>query len=125
MNFCLDTHFYPLGSSTMKYNPRVNEIAAANTGFTRSHPRQPEALAPYLPGPVVEKMAAGSGQTTYTLVMPPKSIGRLTAHHGNFGVLVRAFSYIAMLGEAGLRAVALNTVLNANYLNARDQPGAE
>jgi glycine dehydrogenase subunit 2 len=45
MNFCLDTHFYPLGSSTVKYNPKVNETAAAKPGFTRSHPQQPEALA--------------------------------------------------------------------------------
>ena len=30
MNFCLDTHFYPLGFSTMKYNPKVNGAGARN-----------------------------------------------------------------------------------------------
>ena len=38
MNFSVDTNFYPLGSCTMKYNPRVNEAAAALPGFNRLHP---------------------------------------------------------------------------------------
>ena len=40
-NYSVDTHFYPLGSCTMKYNPRVNETAAAMPGFARIHPFQP------------------------------------------------------------------------------------
>jgi glycine dehydrogenase subunit 2 len=38
---------------------------------------------------------------------------------GNFGVLVRAYTYIRMHGPEGLRAIAENAVLNANYLQAR------
>ncbi len=38
LNISLDTHFYPLGSCTMKYNPRFNEEAAALTGFAGLHP---------------------------------------------------------------------------------------
>ena len=41
MNFCVDTNFYPLGSCTMKYNPRINEEAARMEGFTKLHPYQP------------------------------------------------------------------------------------
>lgn len=41
MNFCVDTNFYPLGSCTMKYNPRINEDAARMEGFTKLHPYQP------------------------------------------------------------------------------------
>jgi glycine dehydrogenase subunit 2 len=41
-NFGIDTTFYPLGSCTMKYNPRVNEWAAALPGFARVHPYQDE-----------------------------------------------------------------------------------
>ena len=37
-NFSVDTHFYPLGSCTMKYNPKANEAAAALPGFTGLHP---------------------------------------------------------------------------------------
>ena len=43
MNFGVDVGFYPLGSCTMKYNPRVSEALAAHPGMTRVHPRQPEA----------------------------------------------------------------------------------
>jgi len=40
-NFCVDTHFYPLGSCTMKYNPKINEFTAALPGFLNVHPWQP------------------------------------------------------------------------------------
>ncbi len=43
MNFGVDTGFYPLGSCTMKYNPKVNEEVAAMPGFLGLHPLQPEA----------------------------------------------------------------------------------
>jgi glycine cleavage system P protein (glycine dehydrogenase) subunit 2 len=94
------------------------------------------ALVDYLPGPIVavrersEERAAesdeawsadegGEWERVYYWHMPPRSIGRVKAFHGNFGVLVRAYTYIRMLGAAGLRAVSENAVLNANYLQAR------
>src|ERR1700722_459271 len=44
-NFSIDTQFYPLGSCTMKFNPKVNEWAARLPGFARLHPYAPESLA--------------------------------------------------------------------------------
>lgn len=41
LNFSVDEGFYPLGSCTMKYNPKVNEMAARMPGFARLHPLQP------------------------------------------------------------------------------------
>lgn len=41
-NMCIDTHFYPLGSCTMKYNPRVNEAALQAAGVAGLHPLAPE-----------------------------------------------------------------------------------
>jgi glycine dehydrogenase subunit 2 len=41
-NMGIDTNFYPLGSCTMKLNPRVNEVCAAMPGFTRTHPLAPD-----------------------------------------------------------------------------------
>ncbi len=73
-----------------------------------------EKLLSYLPCPLVVK--AGDA---YKLVTPEKSIGRLKAFHGNFGMHIRALTYILMMGEAGLREVTFNAVLNANYLKAR------
>jgi len=44
-NFNIDTEFYPLGSCTMKYNPKINEVVAAMPGFAGVHPLQDEATA--------------------------------------------------------------------------------
>ena len=43
MNFGVDNGFYPLGSCTMKYNPKINEEAASLQGFASVHPLQPES----------------------------------------------------------------------------------
>ncbi|MBC8167493.1 MAG: aminomethyl-transferring glycine dehydrogenase subunit GcvPB, partial [Bryobacteraceae bacterium] len=44
-NYAIDLGMYPLGSCTMKYNPRINEVAARTEGLAWSHPYQPEHLA--------------------------------------------------------------------------------
>ncbi|MBC7807250.1 MAG: aminomethyl-transferring glycine dehydrogenase subunit GcvPB [Akkermansiaceae bacterium] len=41
-NYCVDKGFYPLGSCTMKYNPKINDVAVNMPGFARIHPYQPE-----------------------------------------------------------------------------------
>ena len=43
LNFSVDTNFYPLGSCTMKYNPRINEAMASLPGFSDLHPAQIES----------------------------------------------------------------------------------
>ncbi len=80
-----------------------------------------EALADFLPGPLaarVEGIPPGA-EARYEWRVPAHTIGRVKSFNGNFGVLVRAYTYIRMLGPEGLRAVAENAVLNANYLQAR------
>jgi len=75
-------------------------------------------LAPFLPAPVVVKTDGG-----YRLDdRRPRSIGKLQAFSGNFGMLVRAYAYIRTMGPDGLRAAADNAVLNANYLMKRLEP---
>ena len=44
-NFSIDTNFYPLGSCTMKYNPRGVQKAASLTGFQNRHPLAPETAS--------------------------------------------------------------------------------
>jgi glycine dehydrogenase subunit 2 len=73
-----------------------------------------EKLAPYLPVPGV----ARSGDSYALDFDRPKSIGRVVGFHGQFGVMVRAWTYIRMLGAAGLKDAAENAVLNANYVRA-------
>ncbi|NOZ48919.1 MAG: glycine dehydrogenase subunit 2 [Chloroflexi bacterium] len=72
-------------------------------------------LAPFLPAPVVGLSAEGE----YEWVWPAQSIGRVRSFHGNFGVIVRAYTYIRMHGAVGLRRVSEDAVLNANYMQAR------
>jgi glycine dehydrogenase subunit 2 len=76
-----------------------------------------EELAPFLPGPIAVKEGDG-----YGLKMPEQSIGRLKAFYGNYGIFIRAYTYIRMMGPDGLKAVSENAVLNANYLKAKVAP---
>lgn len=73
------------------------------------------ALGDYLPAPRIER----SGDR-FTLVEDcPRSIGRVRSFFGNFGVLVRAYSYIVSLGADGLAEVSRMALLNANYVRKR------
>jgi glycine dehydrogenase subunit 2 len=72
-------------------------------------------LEPFLPIPVVTKR-----DDLYALDWKrPQSIGKLQAFWGNFGMHVRAYTYIRTMGADGLRAVSENAVLNANYVMKR------
>lgn len=75
-----------------------------------------EFLAPFLPRPTIEKDDAGAYTFKEDL---PHSIGKIKTFYGNFGVCVKAYAYIRLLGFEGLRAVAQHAVLNANYLKKR------
>ncbi len=76
------------------------------------------SLVDFLPGPIVEVDPERSEDDVpfFTLSMPPKTIGRVKAFYGHFGVMVRAYTYMRMLGPDGLRRVSEYAVLNANYL---------
>lgn len=70
-----------------------------------------EHLAPYLPSPQIVK-----GENYYFDDYSSKSIGRVKAFYGHFLVVVRALTYTRTLGRSGIKEVAENAVLNANYL---------
>ncbi|MFZ5801733.1 MAG: aminomethyl-transferring glycine dehydrogenase subunit GcvPB [Candidatus Omnitrophota bacterium] len=80
-NFSIDTHFYPLGSCTMKYNPKVNEWAASLEGFSKVHPFQPEATcqgALEILGELQRYLAAITGMDRFTLQPAAGAHGELT-----------------------------------------------
>ncbi|WP_127125840.1 aminomethyl-transferring glycine dehydrogenase subunit GcvPB [Georgenia sp. SYP-B2076] len=81
-----------------------------------------EKLAPFLPGPVVER----DGDRFYLDGDRPRSIGKVAPFYGVVPNIVRAYSWIRALGAEGLRAVAEVAVLNNNYLMKRilEIPGA-
>ncbi|UOQ49374.1 aminomethyl-transferring glycine dehydrogenase subunit GcvPB [Gracilibacillus caseinilyticus] len=75
-------------------------------------------LIPYLPVPLIEK-----NEDQYTLNYDhPLSIGQVKGYYGNFGILVRAFTYIRTMGPEGLRQVSESAVLHANYLQKKLEP---
>jgi glycine dehydrogenase subunit 2 len=75
-----------------------------------------EKLVPYLPTSVIRKRDDGSYFLDYDL---PKSIGYIAPFYGNFGVIVRAYTYMLMLGRDGMKRTSENAVLNANYIRAK------
>ena len=77
-----------------------------------------DKLTCYLPVSIVVKRNEGTYALEYDR---PKSIGYVAPFYGNFGVILRAYVYILMLGKEGLRRVAENAVLNANYIKAKLQ----
>ncbi|HEY8910395.1 MAG TPA: aminomethyl-transferring glycine dehydrogenase subunit GcvPB [Desulfosporosinus sp.] len=80
-NYGLDTGFYPLGSCTMKYNPKVNERLARLSGFTALHPYQPESLtqgALQLMAELQEDLCELAGMDAFTLQPAAGAHGEMT-----------------------------------------------
>ena len=75
-----------------------------------------DKLAKYLPVPTIQKDSKGDYSLDYS---PEDSIGPIHTYYGNFGILVRAYVYISILGEEGVRKMTKRAVLNANYLKKR------
>jgi glycine dehydrogenase subunit 2 len=111
-----------LGFDLMHYNLHKTFSTPHGGGGPGSGPLgASEALCAYLPGPIVraEPADAEGGSERYSLANPERSIGRMCAYLGNFGMLVRAYAYIRLHGAEGLRQNSLHAVLNANYLRVR------
>jgi glycine dehydrogenase subunit 2 len=75
-------------------------------------------LKPFLPKPIVVK----DGDRFKLDYEIPNSIGRVKPFYGNFGILVRAFTYIRTMGPEGLKKVSEYAVLNANYMMSKLKP---
>jgi glycine dehydrogenase subunit 2 len=73
------------------------------------------ALEPFLPTPTVERSGDGFRLEFHR----PKSVGRLRSFYGNWGMHVRAYTYIREMGGEGLTRATEMAVLGANYLRAR------
>ena len=106
-----------MGFDVMHYNLHKTFATPHGGGGPGSGPvGVSEKLVPFLPVPIIEKEEREEG-TTYKLSYDhQESIGRMMNFYGNFAVLVRAYTYIRMLGPDGLRRVSENAIINANYL---------
>ncbi|MFN7016772.1 MAG: aminomethyl-transferring glycine dehydrogenase subunit GcvPB [Fimbriimonadales bacterium] len=94
-NYGIDVGFYPLGSCTMKYNPRINEKVAALAGFTHAHPMQPETLS------------QGALQLMYELQQDLKAI--------------TGFAEVTLQNVAGAHGELLSLMLIKKYHESRDE----
>lgn len=75
----VDDGFYPLGSCTMKYNPKINETAAAFEGFTKIHPLQQADGAIEVMSMLAERLCAITGMDSFTLQPAAGAHGEYTA----------------------------------------------
>ena len=106
-----------LGVDIMHFNLHKTFSTPHGGGGPGSGPVGVKAgLARFLPGPVVERIPGGDPE--YQWRWPEASIGKIHSFHGNFGMHVRAYTYIRMNGADGLRQISEDAVLAANYLMA-------
>lgn len=102
-NYGIDTGFYPLGSCTMKYNPRINESVASDPHFTTLHPLQPPATAQgalEVMHDVMQYLQAITGFDTITL-QPAAGA------HGEMLCLMFIKAYHHSRGEGDTRTIVL------------------
>jgi len=94
-NMSVDTHFYPLGSCTMKYNPKRNERAAAMPGFADLHPLQPaETIQGMLH--VLYEMQQYLSEISG---LPACSLQPAAGAHGEYAALLVAAAYFRDIGQ--------------------------
>ncbi len=110
-----------LGIDVMHYNLHKTFSTPHGGGGPGAGPVGASSLlAAYLPGPIVAASPSDAGgddaRETWSLCMPARSMGRIKSFYGHFGIAVRAYTYIRMLGAEGLRQSSEAAVLNANYL---------
>jgi glycine dehydrogenase subunit 2 len=101
--FSIDTGFYPLGSCTMKYNPRVNEAAAALPGFRDLHPFAPDELAQGALAVMydLERCLAG------IFGMAAFSLNPSAGAHAELAALLIAKAYFRKVGEGAQRTTVI------------------
>ena len=102
-----------LGIDVMHFNLHKTFSTPHGGGGPGSGPVEvAEKLLPFLPYPVVKQHKSGYRLDNNR----DQSIGKVGTFFGQFGVMVRAYTYIRMLGARGLCKVSENAILNANYL---------
>jgi glycine dehydrogenase subunit 2 len=114
LNMSVDTHFYPLGSCTMKYNPKRNERAASLPGIGDLHPYQPEETLQGLLRLLfdLQRMFAEiSG-------LPAVSLQPAAGAHGELAALMTAAAYFRDHGKKRTKVLAPDSAHGTNPASA-------
>lgn len=114
-NFSVDTVFYPLGSCTMKYNPKINEKLAGLPGFTEIHPSQGEK---YSQGALelMYKLQEALGAITG---MDSISLQPAAGAHGEFAGMLIVKKYFENKGEKRTKVIIPDSAHGTNPASAR------
>ena len=105
LNYCVDKGFYPLGSCTMKYNPKVNDMAVNLPGFARIHPYQPEHTVQG----ALEVLFAMQENLSAILGMDAVSLHPAAGAHGELLGMMLIRAYHAYRGESFRKFVIVPT----------------
>ncbi|HRF60328.1 MAG TPA: aminomethyl-transferring glycine dehydrogenase subunit GcvPB [Fimbriimonadaceae bacterium] len=103
VNYGIETGFYPLGSCTMKYNPKVNEKTAGLTGFTHIHPMQPVETVPGALDVLADVQDILCSVTGFDAI----TLQPLAGAHGELTCLMLIRAYHESRGEGETRRVVL------------------
>ncbi len=115
LNMSVDAHYYPLGSCTMKYNPKRNERIAAWDGFAQLHPYQSEASIQgmlQLLFELQQMLGEISG-------LPAVSLQPAAGAHGELAALMVAAAYFKGRGESRTKVLAPDSAHGTNPASAR------
>ena len=115
LNMSIDTHFYPLGSCTMKYNPKRNEVMASQPGIVDLHPHQPEET--------IQGMLAllYSLQSFLAEIsgLPSVSLQPAAGAHGEFAALMTAAAYFQDRGDVRRKVLVPDSAHGTNPASAK------
>ena len=115
LNMSVDTHFYPLGSCTMKYNPKRNERIAGWDGFAQLHPYQSESSLQgmlQLLSELQQMLGEISG-------LPAVSLQPAAGAHGELAALMVASAFFKKRGENRTKVLAPDSAHGTNPASAR------
>jgi glycine dehydrogenase subunit 2 len=114
-NFCVDSNFYPLGSCTMKYNPKVTEYCANLSGFTDIHPEQNEKD---VQGALELMYRLGESLKTIT-GMDAVSLQPAAGAHGEFAGMLIAKKYFELIKENRTKVIIPDSAHGTNPASAK------
>ncbi len=115
MNMSVDTHFYPLGSCTMKYNPKRNERVAAMDGMAHVHPYQDDASVQGLLQ-ILFEMQEMLGEISG---LPAVSLQPAAGAQGELTALMVAAAYFRELGQPRTKVLTADSAHGTNPASAR------
>ena len=113
-NMSVDTHFYPLGSCTMKYNPKRNERIAAMPGFADLHPLQPDST---IQG-ALEFLYSMQEILSEISGLPACSLQPAAGAHGELTALWVAAAYFRDLGQKRTKVLTPDSAHGTNPASA-------